>query len=252
MIERQSFVRQKEKRREREREREREEKRREMLDAHLLACPPRLRQGLVDAGFSSVHEVCHLSAMELSREIRSSPEEAQYVIDVAKAKALGASSNLGTPVTFRTALSLFENPGEKIPLGIPRLDEALGGGVRSGQVTEICGPPGAGKTQISMLLAAMALKSDPNCSVLYIDTEGSFVPERVEDIAAKVAAPECLPNQVLSQIQYVRVHTHVEQLAVLNDLADHLDMHRNVSPSSSSCSSSSSSLSLFLDSFKEN
>ena len=239
--------------RERERERERrEEKRREMLDAHLLACPPRLRQGLVDAGFSSVHEVCHLSAMELSREIRSSPEEAQYVIDVAKAKALGASSNLGTPVTFRTALSLFENPGEKIPLGIPRLDEALGGGVRSGQVTEICGPPGAGKTQISMLLAAMALKSDPNCSVLYIDTEGSFVPERVEDIAAKVAAPECLPNQVLSQIQYVRVHTHVEQLAVLNDLADHLDMHRNVSPSSSSCSSSSSSLSLFLDSFKEN
>ena len=63
------------------------------------------------------------------------------------------------------------------------------------------------------------------------DTEGSFVPERVEEIASKVAA-EVSANQILSQIQYVRIHSNVEQLALISNLAEHLDAHRNVSLSS--------------------
>jgi RAD51-like protein 2 len=196
-----------------------------VLDAHLLACPPRIRQALIEAGFNNVHDVVHLSAMDLAKEIQSSPEEAQYVIDLAKSKALGTS--LGGAITFRTALDMFENPNDKIPLGLARLDKALGGGITMGQVTEICGPPGAGKTQISMLRATMAIKSHPSCSVLYIDTEGSFVPERVEEIASKVAA-EVSANQILSQIQYVRIHSNVEQLALISNLAEHLDAHRNI------------------------
>ena len=76
------------------------------LDAHLVACPPRLRRALVEAGFNNVHDVCHLSAMDLAKEIGASPEDAQQVIDLAKSKAVGAC--MGAPITFRTALDLFE------------------------------------------------------------------------------------------------------------------------------------------------
>lgn len=37
------------------------------LDATLLACPPRIRQALVDAGYEAVHDVIGSSAMALSR-----------------------------------------------------------------------------------------------------------------------------------------------------------------------------------------
>lgn len=104
-------------------------------------------------------------------------------------------------------------------------------------MTEICGPPGAGKTQISMLLSAAAIASGrgqsgvPTCTdreVLYVDTEGSFVPERVEEIALGILGSEAAARQLLSQIQYVRVHSQVEQLALVADLASHLDRHRSI------------------------
>ena len=202
-----------------------------MLDAHLMACPPRIRQALVQAGFNNVHDVVHLSAMDLAREIQASPEEAQYVIDLAKSKAIGAS--LGGQMMFCTALDMFEKPKDRIPTCIQRLDKAMGGGVSTGQVTEICGPPGAGKTQLSMMLATIAIVSDPTCSVLYIDTEGSFIPERVEEIFSKIpnilGTPLALnANQVLSQIQYIRIHSNVDQLAIVSNLAEHLNAHRNI------------------------
>lgn len=207
------------------------------LDAHLVAVPPRVRHALVDAGFNQVHDLCHLSAADLAREVGVAPEEAQAVIDLAKAKAVGAY--LGSAVEFRTALDLYENPPARIPLGVPRLDASMGGGVRAGQVTEICGPPGAGKTQISMLLAATAIASRPDGGVLYIDTEGSFVPERVEEIARGIlpAADGGRNNatnngvsasELLSRIEYVRVHSQVEQLALVSDLESHLEARANI------------------------
>ena len=102
-------------------------------------------------------------------------------------------------------------------------------------MTEICGPPGAGKTQICMLLSvtALLLRKDAlaaNDEVLYVDTEGSFVPERVEEIALGVLGDtdgaRDLARQALSHIQYVRVHTQVEQLALVTELSSHLERHR--------------------------
>nr|CCD12932.1 unnamed protein product [Trypanosoma congolense IL3000] len=67
------------------------------------------------------------------------------------------------------------------------LDVLLGGGPRVGAVTELCGPPGVGKTQLSMQLAVNCLLPkelgglDGGC--LFIDTEGSFLSERFCEIA---------------------------------------------------------------------
>lgn len=49
-----------------------------------------------------------------------------------------------------TALELLQKEGEfrSIVTFCSRLDDALGGGIPVGKVTEICGAPGVGKTQL--------------------------------------------------------------------------------------------------------
>ena len=74
----------------------------------------------------------------------------------------------------------------------PELDELLGGGVAPGEITEICGGPGLGKTQLCIQLAVNAQLpvefGGVGGDTLYIDTEGSLMPERVADMAASAGA----------------------------------------------------------------
>ena len=67
-----------------------------------------------------------------------------------------------------------------------------GGGIECGCVTELCGSPGMGKTQLAMQLAVAAQLPQSfgglEGECLYIDTEGSFVPSRFAEIANGAAA----------------------------------------------------------------
>eukprot|EP00977_Amphora_coffeiformis_P027800 scaffold34646_cov173-Amphora_coffeaeformis.AAC.6 len=68
-----------------------------------------------------------------------------------------------------------------------QVDLLLGGGLPLGELTEIAGPPGIGKTQWAMQLAVNV--QTPTSfggvagSAIYIDTEGSLTPERCHDMA---------------------------------------------------------------------
>jgi DNA repair protein RadA len=66
------------------------------------------------------------------------------------------------------------------PTGCNSLDNLLDGGIEAGVITQVYGAPGSGKTQLCHTLSAM-LPSD--YMVIYIDTEGSFRPERIRAIA---------------------------------------------------------------------
>jgi RAD51-like protein 2 len=67
----------------------------------------------------------------------------------------------------------------------------LGGGVFIGQITEFCGVPGVGKTQLGIQLCVDV--QIPECfggaagEAVYIDTEGSFMVERAADMADAIA-----------------------------------------------------------------
>jgi DNA repair protein RadA len=67
-----------------------------------------------------------------------------------------------------------------LPTGCKSLDNLLDGGIEAGVITQVYGPPGSGKTQLCHTLSVM-LPSD--YMVIYIDTEGSFRPERIKEIA---------------------------------------------------------------------
>jgi DNA repair protein RadB len=90
---------------------------------------------------------------------------------------------------------------EPVSTGCDALDELLGGGFERGAVTQLYGPPAAGKTNVALSAAVgVATAGD---SVLYIDTEGLSVDrfqqliettadEPTEDVAARLIITDAL------------------------------------------------------------
>ncbi|WP_245809970.1 DNA repair and recombination protein RadB [Halorubrum vacuolatum] len=70
---------------------------------------------------------------------------------------------------------------DPIPTGCPSVDDLLGGGFERGVVTQLYGPPAAGKTNLALAAAVEVAASGGR--VLYIDTEGLSI-ERFRQLAA--------------------------------------------------------------------
>ena len=94
--------------------------------------------------------------------------------------------------------------------GSKNLDALLGGGCRAGTITLLYGRSNSGKTQIAMQTAMLCARAGRTS--LFIDTEGSFRPERVEEMA-KARGLE--PGGILSRIIYVRSDSAPEQMETI-------------------------------------
>lgn len=112
-------------------------------------------------------------------------------IDLAKKISL---QNVKPEVIGVTAMEMLNQIQQETPLFTlsKALDQLLSGGFQLGVVSEILGLPGTGKTQLSMQLAVNATVPVAvggwDTSVIYIDTEGCFTPERALEIAAGLEA----------------------------------------------------------------
>ncbi len=91
--------------------------------------------------------------------------------------------------------------------GSAHLDGLLGGGFRAGTLVEVFGRSNSGKSQLAMQAALVAARRGARS--LYIDTEGAFRPERVEEIAR---ARGWETDGVLEKIVYVRSDSASEQM----------------------------------------
>lgn len=67
-----------------------------------------------------------------------------------------------------------------------RIDKLLGGGLREGTLVEVAGETASGKTQLC--LSAAATTANRGEEVLFVDTTGSFAPQRVVEMAQAEAA----------------------------------------------------------------
>ena len=72
---------------------------------------------------------------------------------------------------------------EKISTGSFDLNKWLHGGYEKGIITMIAGPPASGKTNFVLLASCSQAKKGNK--VIFVDTEGGFSPERVEQIAGE-------------------------------------------------------------------
>ena len=143
----------------------------------------------------------------------------------------------------KSASELLKEESVKIPIYTfcLELDDLLGGGVATGEITELCGCPGIGKTQTGIQLCCSVQIPAPfgghDGQAVYVDTEGSFMAERAADVAAATvehlgaiarASPEdqgmadamasFTVERVLERIHLFRCHEVTELLAVLETL----------------------------------
>ncbi|MDO8806688.1 MAG: DNA repair protein RadA [Elusimicrobiota bacterium] len=112
-------------------------------------------------------------------------EEAEEVLTRAAAKARGLTDFSEPPVKLSEARAMR---AEHASTGIPELDRALGGGLVKGQVVLLAGPPGIGKSTLTLeSCAALAAGAYAGKKILYVSGEESIsqVGSRAERLGAK-------------------------------------------------------------------
>ncbi|KAL8260877.1 hypothetical protein R6Q59_024926 [Mikania micrantha] len=108
----------------------------------------------------------------------------------------------------------------RVTTGSQALDELLGGGIETLQITEAFGEFRSGKTQLAHTLCVTtqlptSMKGG-NGKVAYIDTEGTFRPDRIVPIAERFGMDA---GAVLDNILYARAYTYEHQYNLLLGLA---------------------------------
>ncbi|KAM8830982.1 DNA repair protein RAD51 homolog 3 [Synchiropus picturatus] len=203
-----------------------------------------VRTKLVQAGFRSTSDLLAVKQLQLSREAGLSQEEATDVQQTVRWAEEGREEAAGV-----SALELLQKEEElrSIVTFCSELDCALGGGIPVGKTTEICGAPGVGKTQLCLQLAVDA--QVPECfggvagQVVFVDTEGSFVIQRLKDLAAaavrhcsllvenseqEAAMATFTVEHILANVFIVRCYDYVELIAESLLLPEFLSRHPRV------------------------
>jgi DNA repair protein RadA len=109
-----------------------------------------------------------------------------------------------------------------ISTGSKQLDALLGGrGVESRAITEAYGAFGSGKTQLGLTLAVNVQlpleQGGANGKAVFIDTEGTFRPDRIKQIAEGVGAN---PSHVLKNILVARAFNSDHQILLVDKIAE--------------------------------
>eukprot|EP00002_Diphylleia_rotans_P038194 TRINITY_DN865_c0_g1_i1.p1 TRINITY_DN865_c0_g1~~TRINITY_DN865_c0_g1_i1.p1 ORF type:complete len:337 (-),score=71.08 TRINITY_DN865_c0_g1_i1:192-1202(-) len=164
---------------------------------------------LQEAGFHTVESVAYTTKKVLLN-VKGVSE--------AKADKLLAEASKLVPMGFTTAAEYHRQRSEiiQITTGSKELDKLLGGGIETGSITEIFGEFRTGKTQICHTLCVTCQlpldRGGGEGKALYVDTEGTFRPERLLSIAEKY---ELNGQDVLDNVAYARAYNSDHQCALL-------------------------------------
>jgi DNA repair protein RadA len=109
-----------------------------------------------------------------------------------------------------------------ITTGSNNLNNLLGGrGIETKSITEAYGAFGSGKTQLALTLTVNVQlpkeKGGAAGKAVYIDTEGTFRPERVKQIAESIGAN---PENVLKNILVARAFNSDHQILLMDKVAE--------------------------------
>jgi len=108
--------------------------------------------------------------------------------------------------------------------GSSQLDNLLKGGIETHAMTEFFGEFGSGKSQIGHTLCVLAQlpveKKGLDSNVIFFDTEGTFRPERVEEIA--IARGED-PDKILDGLHLSKISHSATLELMVKDLAKYVE-----------------------------
>ena len=161
---------------------------------------------LRDAGYEDLMNIAVAPAMDLVDIAGMTESSANKVIAAAR-NALKLDFMTGTEISEKR-ISI-----KKLKTGSTSFDTLIGGGIETQGLFECFGEFGSGKSQLAMQLAVMAQlpeeKGGLNGKVIYIDTENTFRPERIKQIAESNGLSN---EEVLSNITIARAYTSDHQM----------------------------------------
>lgn len=193
---------------------------------NLEGVGPATKQKLVDGGIYNILDLAARSLSEISDILGGDTEKAGELLNKARAY-LVEKGLLGKDFISATELYQQRKNVEKISTGSKNLDELLGGGVETGAITELYGEFGSGKTQICHTLAVMVQlpkdKGGLEAGALYIDTENTFRPERISEIAEHRGLD---PLKALERIIVARAYNSSHQELLLREAGKYIESEK--------------------------
>ncbi len=168
---------------------------------------------LKDAGLTSIRGIALSSVKELVDNADLGDKTAAKLIKLCQEQVGLTFSTADTLYTERLAL-------DRITTGSDNLDELFGDGIETESITELFGEFRTGKTQIAhQLCVTVQLPKERGglgANAAYIDTEGTFRPERIVEMAERFGLD---PKQVLQNITVGRAYTSDHQVNLAKEIA---------------------------------
>jgi len=168
--------------------------------------------------FGSVSILAMASPSEVAESCGIGKKSAEKLVQQARRSFPAASPMTAEEMLQRSASQYRLTTGSK------SLDEVLGGGIQPGVITELSGAFGTGKTQIAFQLCVNVQLAPEEGGLgggaYYIDSEGTFAPNRVAEIITRRYGPDRL--QPMLQKIYVSRAFNAEHQVSLAKQADRL------------------------------
>jgi RecA/RadA recombinase len=247
-----------------------------------LNLPPLILAQLQQSHYNTAADVLELSITQLANDINATNEDANYIqkliqTDISAINATSSIAALGNTdihdssnnhgddfrrslkqltglSTGQSALQLLRADMNTIPLtsNCTQIDDILGGGFYPHTLNEIVGVPGIGKSQLMMQLSCTIqlpkLLGGLGSKCIYIDTEGSIMTHRMEQIATafiqqlrdkcmdinnttqeqRTAVSLLTSKSLLSNIKYIRIYDHIELIASIGWLSLYLQDNTDI------------------------
>ena len=176
---------------------------------------PAIAAKLEEAGYLDLMSIAVLTPGELA--------DVAGLTEATARKAIQASRKM-MDLGFKDATEYMKDREEMLTIstGSVNLNNLLGGrGVETGTVTEAYGAYGSGKSQLAHSLAVHAQlpkeRGGAEGMAVFIDTEGTFRPERIKDIASALGLDE---TQALKNVFAARAFNSDHQMLLVDKITE--------------------------------
>jgi DNA repair protein RadA len=183
---------------------------------------PAISKKLIESGFRTPEAVAVATPKELALAADIGESTATRIIEAARERL-----NIGF-ISAQEYLTQRKNVSQ-ITTGTKNLDQLLGGGVETKGITELFGEFRTGKTQICHQLSVTVQLPEElgglGGGAVYIDTEGTFRPERLIPIAERFTLE---PKEVLKNIIFARAYNSDHQLYLSQNIGEVIEKGKNI------------------------
>jgi DNA repair protein RadA len=184
---------------------------------------PATKQKLNDAGILTILDLATSAPMDVADAVDIDISKAVELNNKAR-KKLVEMGRLEPDFISAADLLVKRKAIDRISTGSKNLDDLLGGGIETWAMTEFYGEFGSGKSQICHTLCVMVQtprgQGGLDGGAVYIDTEGTFRPERIAEIAEARGLDS---EKILSGITVARAYNSAHQELIVKDLGKVLE-----------------------------